>query len=256
MLINDTILINITNKNKRYYSNLGYNISDTTLSVRVIDLPINSIFKVLVKCEKCGEIKEIQYRNYLKSKKSYDKYFCNKCCYNKSQETYKTKNNMSCIFFDDNFIKRNKDRCDKNRTEIKIKKNIDKINKKNLILDQTKAFFIKKSEVIHSNNYDYSLVEYKSNKIKVEIICNICGKHFFQSPSNHSNHKQNCSFCDGKYKIIDNSFIEYRNEVRKETYKFKKELLKNWNGYDFYDNEFIRDNFNLDRCDNNHPSVD
>ena len=49
---------------------------------------------------------------------------------------------------------------------------------------------------------------------------------------------------------------EYRNEVKNLTKKAKKELLENWNGYDFYDNEYIKDNFNLDPTHKNYPTID
>ena len=47
-----------------------------------------------------------------------------------------------------------------------------------------KEKFIEKSKIIHDNKYDYSLVEYKSNKIKVKIKCPIHGV-FDQKPDSH-----------------------------------------------------------------------
>ena len=35
--------------------------------------------------------------------------------------------------------------------------------------------FIEMSKLIHGDKYDYSLVDYKNNKTKVEIICKIHG---------------------------------------------------------------------------------
>lgn len=48
--------------------------------------------------------------------------------------------------------------------------------------------FIKVAKEIHGDEYDYSLVNYKNNKTKVEIICK---KHgiFRQLPVNHNNGK-------------------------------------------------------------------
>lgn len=39
-------------------------------------------------------------------------------------------------------------------------------------------------------------------------------------------------------------------------YKNKIELFENWNGYDFYDNEYIKNNFNLNHFSNNYPTID
>jgi hypothetical protein len=44
--------------------------------------------------------------------------------------------------------------------------------------------FINRAELIHNGKYDYSKVEYNSNKIKVSIICKIHGE-FLQRPQHH-----------------------------------------------------------------------
>ena len=44
--------------------------------------------------------------------------------------------------------------------------------------------FISKAKEIHGDKYDFSEVkEYKGNKVKVEVICNKCGRHFFIRPN-------------------------------------------------------------------------
>ena len=256
MFREDKININITNKNKKYYINKGYNIVNKSLLINIDDLPKNSIVKINVKCENCKSIKNIQYRNYLKSKLTYNKYFCNKCCHIKSKNTYKKNNNIEYIFLNKDFIKLNKKRNYINRVKKEIIKKEDKIKNIKKRREEKKIKFINIALFIHLNKYNYSLSNYKINKDKIEIICNICGEHFFQTPSNHINHKQNCSFCGGKEKTFNNKFKEYSNKVRKETYKYRKKLLHNWNGFDFYDNEYIKDNFNLEVNDNNYPNID
>lgn len=44
--------------------------------------------------------------------------------------------------------------------------------------------FIEKAKIVHSDKYDYSLVEYKNNKTNIKIICSEHGL-FNQSPSAH-----------------------------------------------------------------------
>lgn len=51
-------------------------------------------------------------------------------------------------------------------------------------------------------------------------------------------------------------FDIYKNEVWRLTLKVKKKLIKDWNGHDYYDNELIKDNYNLHYNDNNYPSID
>lgn len=51
-------------------------------------------------------------------------------------------------------------------------------------------------------------------------------------------------------------FQLYKKSVNKITNKNKNQLFLSWNGYDHYDNELIKDNFNLDYNDGNYPTID
>ena len=53
-----------------------------------------------------------------------------------------------------------------------------------------------------------------------------------------------------------NDFRMYRKLVNRFTYKSKKILFKNWNGTDYYDNEYIKDNLNFKSADMSYPTVD
>src|SRR5690349_7370898 len=67
--------------------------------------------------------------------------------------------------------------------------------------------FIEKANIVHNNKYDYSLVEYVSNKTKVKINCNIHGT-FEQCPVDHIIRANGCSKCSGKYRKSTNDFIQ------------------------------------------------
>lgn len=73
----------------------------------------------------------------------------------------------------------------------------------------SKEEFIQKANKIHGNKYDYSLVEYTTNKIKVKIICKIHGV-FEQKPNAHLV-GHTCIYCynktEGKVKdfLIENN---------------------------------------------------
>ena len=45
--------------------------------------------------------------------------------------------------------------------------------------------FINKAKQIHGNSYSYDKVNYKTNLIKIEVICNTCNKVFTLRPSDH-----------------------------------------------------------------------
>ena len=73
----------------------------------------------------------------------------------------------------------------------------------------TKDEFIKKARLIHGDKYDYSKVEYTTNKIKVSIICPEHGE-FWQTPGDHLKGR-GCPLCWRKKKTTE----EYIKQVRK-----------------------------------------
>jgi hypothetical protein len=54
--------------------------------------------------------------------------------------------------------------------------------------------FIEKAIKTHGDKYDYSRVDYKTNRTKVEIMCKYHGS-FFQSPNSHIESKGGCPVC-------------------------------------------------------------
>jgi len=89
----------------------------------------------------------------------------------------------------------------------------------------TQQQFIEKALKKHNNYYDYSLVEYKGNKIKVKIIC---PKHgvFEQQPNNHL-HGQRCIGCMGDNvrkarKFTKDKWIELFKKKHGERYDYSK----------------------------------
>lgn len=73
-------------------------------------------------------------------------------------------------------------------------------------LEKRKQEFIDKATTIHNNKYDYSKVDYKTNKIPVEIICPIHGS-FMQAPGDHLK-GYGCSKCSKKYKPSTEEWID------------------------------------------------
>ena len=75
---------------------------------------------------------------------------------------------------------------------------------------KTKETFIEEANLIHNNEYDYSLVDYKNNRTKVKIIHKICGSEFEQTPSNHlhKTNPQGCPYCYGNTLMTKEQFIE------------------------------------------------
>lgn len=78
--------IHITIRNIKYYQKQGYSdiVPNNILCVKAEDLPKGSHYKVKVKCDYCGTIINVAYRDYCRYK--YDKYSCQKCRQRKTSE--------------------------------------------------------------------------------------------------------------------------------------------------------------------------
>lgn len=87
----------------------------------------------------------------------------------------------------------------------------------------TNEQFEKRAISIHGNKYDYSLVEYKTTKQKVKIICKLHGV-FEQVPNKHLS-GQGCILC-GYFKSA--SYHRFNNNIF-----IKKSIEKHGNKYDY-----------------------
>ena len=80
----------------------------------------------------------------------------------------------------------------------------------------TEEFIIKSNE-LHKNKYDYSLVNYINNNTKVKIICKEHGT-FEQKPKHHLSNSK-CPFCSG-CKMNTEIFIEKANKKHNDRYDY------------------------------------
>jgi Zn finger protein HypA/HybF involved in hydrogenase expression len=83
--------------------------------------------------------------------------------------------------------------------------------------------FIKKAQLIHGDQYDYTLVRYVNARTKVSVICPIHGK-FEQTPSSHLN-GSGCPLC-GSVKGAAK-----KSKLAKEEFILKASLIHKGKGY-------------------------
>lgn len=82
--------------------------------------------------------------------------------------------------------------------------------------------FIEKARKIHGSKYDYSLVVYTRNNVKVKIICNQCKDTFSQTPNGHLL-GQGCASCAGCKRLTTEQFIEKAEAIHgKNTYDYSQ----------------------------------
>jgi hypothetical protein len=88
-------------------------------------------------------------------------------------------------------------------------------------LEGRKNKFLENCLLIHGNKYNYSKVDYKTNKNNVIIICSEHGE-FEQSPDKHINRKQGCPKCAGvKLKTLE-EFINKSKLIHGDKYDYSK----------------------------------
>jgi hypothetical protein len=97
-------------------------------------------------------------------------------------------------------------------------------NKKHGIRYNTTSY-IEKAREVHSNLYDYSLVEYKNSFTKIKIVCPIHGI-FEQRSCDHINQKQGCPKCSHNHPWTS---LQYSLKS-KELYDNKFEVISEYKG--------------------------
>lgn len=131
-------------------------------------------------------------------------------------------------------------------------------------LEERKNTFIKKAKEIHGNKYDYSKIDYKTNKIPVTIICHEkdeFGKEhgeFLQAPGDHLK-GYGCSKCSKKYKPTTEEWVKKAMKIHPEfdyskvIYKDNKTPItiickKHNEEFTVIPNNFINDIYSCPKC--------
>ena len=247
MILQNKIKIKITNRNKNHYIRLGYDLEyGNDILVDINHLTNGSNVKIKVLCDICNCQLDVIYYNYNKYIKKFGIYTCKKCSIN--HKTRKT--NM-----------------EKYGVEIPLqsKEILEKMIETNMIKYGNACCLLS------------SDVRQKTKKTSIE-------KYGDEIPSTSELSKSNRKKTNNRKYGVDNVFqsigvkdkirkrkledrliihektkrewLVYKNKVRSITRKFKKDLYEKWNGFDFYDREYIKDNMKLHYNDKKYPTID
>jgi hypothetical protein len=225
MILNKNIKVKIINHNMEHYKTLGYEVKyGDMIDVNVNDLSIGSHIKIDAKCEKCNNVFSRKYQDYIKiTKNKTIKYYCQLCV--KSERTEKT--------------------------------NLKKYGVKNV-----SQSIIIKNKKIETNLKNWGTENVFQNEHIKDKIKKTCKNKYGDEYPNKSNIIKNKSLLtrvkNGK-QINPNyykPYILYRKNVLSITRTYKKYLFDKWDGNDFYDNEYIKQNLDLHPNDKNYPTID
>lgn len=246
----------------------------------------SSIYLVSTKCIKCGSINELSYKGYRENyTKNNGDYFCSKCTKTKrTKETNLKKYGVEYVSqvkeFKEKVISTNIERYGetnhmKNKTQFeKYKKNmVEKYGyetpfQSKEILEKAKQTSKEKYGV--DNVFQNEKIKDKCKKTKLEKYGDetftnkekfketMFEKYGVDNPSKSKEmlEKVKQSKIKDGYHYDDSNWKTYSKIVRKLTMKHLDDLFGNWDGYDTYDNEYIKENLTLNYNDKKYPTVD
>lgn len=267
MILSKNIFITVSPKTLSYYRNIGYDAKcSDVISVSYENLPKGSAVKVDYQCDLCKFTYNIKFYNYvINVDKNNGISVCKKCSEIKKEKTVFEKYGVKNI---------------SQSKEIQIKKEetfLKNYNVKNIFKDKdfTQKKLLQKFNVVNPSQLDWV-----QDKIKLTNLERFGVEYSLQSDKVKEKSKETNLLkygteyaCQNNFikekilntKIINGSAIDpiflsefniYRKKVNNVTKKLKKILFSNWDGYDFYDNEYIKDNLNLHYNSPIYPTID
>ena len=239
MILTTEVSVVIIGKTLKYFRNLEYkvNVGDV-IKIPIDHLNKKSRIKIDVKCDVCGKEKLLAYQKYTKSIESHNYYSCSqKCSVNKCKKTFlinfgvsspmkiddiksKGKQTKKIKYGDENFNNRGKsDQTKLERYGNKKFNNIDKIK-----------------ETIKENYNVENIMFLEDFKEKVKLTKINNGKMLPDE--------------------LLSEFKKYKSNAMRVTRRNKSTIFREWDGFDYYDKEYIKSNLSLNSNDRFYPTID
>ena len=220
MILTDKVYIKMNGKHISKYRDMGYECKvNESILVDIKNVLKNSHILIEAKCEICNTQKYIKYRVYNKNFEKDGYYACSVKC-----GLYKYRNT-----------------CNKNYGVDNYSKTIDckeKIMITNLIRYGSKS----------PAGNEKVLKKMSLTNMKKYGVENVFKSEYFKS----------LQINNGRIVVDDlrSDFEKYRLLVKKSTRRNKEKLFENWNGFDYYDDEDISGNLNLEYNNIDYPTID
>lgn len=266
MIVSDLVRLKVNLKNIDSLREKGYQNLELSqiIDVKVEDLSKGSHTIIKVKCDVCGKVRdEIMYKEYLRNIKKGGYYSCKgKCSTDKIKETNIERYGVEF------YSKTNESKNKVKETNL-VKYGFDSYTKTEECQERMKKTMMEKYGVENASNSDffkqkrkdtmnekygvdyYVLHEEFLDKSKETCIKNYGVDHPMKVEEEVKKrlNKKGLDFETDEFK-------KYRSKVDRLTRINKNELLENWNGFDYYDGEYILDNFNLVGQHGDYPTID
>lgn len=239
MIITREVDVVIIGKTLKYFRDLEYivNVGDV-IKIPIEHLNRKSRIKIDVKCDVCGKEKSLAYQKYTKSIESYNYYSCSqKCSVGKCRETFLINFGVSSPMKTD-YIKSKARQTKKTKYGDENFNNRDKSDQTKLERYGDKKF----------NNID-KMKETIKNKYNVE---NVMFLEYFKEKVKLTKIKNGNMVPDE----LLTEFKKYKRNAMRVTRRNKVIIFDEWDGFDFYDKEYIKNNLNLNPTNRLYPTID
>jgi hypothetical protein len=291
MIKQDKVSVNINLKNLTHYRNLGYIVESfdiknkIELLVNVIDIPKGSKTRITAICEVCESENEISIGKYYTNKERNDKgfYSCFNCKNIEKEKTCLQKYGVKSYSQTEEFKvsesikwKGIQKGAEKGRKTMQEKYGVDSWFKTKESRDYNREWmnsdeFKEKSKLTMMNKFGTDhfsktqefrdIISSKKDLIMAKIKETFLKKYGVEWISNHEEtiNKGLQTRIKNGFMIADKdleSYQLYSREVRKLTKRVTKSLFENWDGYDYYDDEYIKGNFCFGSKHRLYPSID
>jgi hypothetical protein len=248
MIIDKNIEVKIAKYNIEHYKNyFDVKLGDIITIDTELHLQKESNKKINVQCDICKVQRYIKFQAYTKNKERSEKYpiyTCDKCSHIKLKETNKEKYGVEYY-----------SKLDEHSERVK-KTSIEKYGVEHY---SKTSKYIERRDKTNMEKFGYINPFMDVEKIKNVFI----DRYGVDNPSKVKEYRDSADISTRSTRENNGTWISlsektdwklYKDKVRSLTRKNVK--LLDWDGTDFYDGEYIKENFSLHHFDSNYPTID
>jgi uncharacterized protein YlaI len=203
--------------------------------------------KINVQCDLCPEQRYIKFQAYTKNKERNEKfpiYTCDKCSHIKSKET-------SINRYGVEYYSKSNEHTERVKKTSKEKYGVEHYSKTSDYLTKRNQTNLEKFGYVNPFMDTEKIKTSLNKKYGVDNPSQIDDFRIAANLTTRLTREENGSWI----KLVNKSDWElYRLIVRRNTRNNVK--LLDWDGTDFYDGSYIKDNFSLSHIDNDYPTID
>lgn len=222
MILDKEVKIKNNGRISGYYNSIGIDTNNDFITVPIYLITKGPHVIINCLCDICNKNIKMMYKTYISQTKYDGLCYCEKCSIIKKKKVIKEKYGVENYTETEEFKNKTKTQC---------------LNK-------------------YGTEFYQSSDEYKS-KIKTTCMKKYGVENYAQTKECQL--KMKSTRIENKNQISDelkNPFELYRLKTISLTRAIKNQLFESWDGYDYYDNEYIKDNFKYKPSDRLYPTID